>query len=255
MRSETGGFVLLKHKFYINRKAAAISILLICIFTGTTSLHAETKLITISSYTTSVQDQDFNVKTNIAIAAGKLNGFAVQPGEVFSFNNVVGEGSAANGFLTGRVLYQDTAAYESGGGICQVSSTLFNAMLLAGCSITERYRHSRPVRYVPLGLDATIRYGKKDLRMKNLHTHPVYIFTSMNDRSLTIIIKSERELQNLYEVVTEEEEINLPFANDENKTIRSGISIYVYRKRIQGKNIIENHLLYKDFYPPVNVER
>ncbi len=236
-------------------KAVAVSILLICILAGMSPLHAEKELITISSFTTSVQDQDFNVKTNIALAAGKLNGFAVQPGEVFSFNKVVGEGSASNGFLTGRVLYQDTIAYESGGGICQVSSTLFNAMLLAGCSITERYRHSRPVRYVPLGLDATIRYGKKDLRMKNLHSHPLYIFTTVNDISLTILIKSERSLQNLYEVITEEEEINLPFADDENKTIRPGISIYVYRKRIQGKTIIENYLLYKDFYPPVNVER
>jgi vancomycin resistance protein YoaR len=236
-------------------KILTISIILICMLTSTPSLHADTELITISSYTTSVQDQDFNVKTNIALAAGKLNGFAVMPGEVFSFNKVVGEGSAGNGFLTGRVLYQDAAAYESGGGICQVSSTLFNAMLLSGFTVSERHRHSRPVRYVPLGLDATIRYGKKDLRMKNQHSHPIYIFTTMNDRSLTILIKSERNLQNLYEVVTEEEEVNLPFANDENKTIRPGISIYVYRKRIQGKNIIESHLLYKDFYPPVNVER
>ncbi len=228
--------------------------IIVC-FTTQSSLHADTELVTISSFTTSVQDQEFNVKTNIALAAGKLNGFVIGPGEVFSFNRVVGDGSAANGFLTGRVLYQDTVAYESGGGICQVSSTLYNALLLAGCSITERYRHSRPVRYVPLGLDATIRYGKKDLRMKNLHSHPLYIFASMNDRSLSIVIKSEKNLQNLYEVITEEEEINLPFANDENRTIRPGVSIYVYRKRMQGNTIIESYLLYKDFYPPVNVEK
>lgn len=241
----------------MNKLSAKItSLLFIIVFFSTqSSPYSRDELITISSYTTSVQDQDFNVKTNIALAAGKLNGLAVMPGEVFSFNKVVGEGSAENGFLTGRVLYQDTTAYESGGGICQVSSTLFNAMLLSGFSVTERHRHSRPVRYVPMGLDATIRYGKKDLRMKNLHSHPLYISTSMNDKSLTILIKSERNLQNLYEVVTEEEEINLPFANDDNKIIRPGISIYVYRKRIQGTKVIENYLLYKDFYPPVNIER
>ena len=245
----------MNYKFYINGKASAVSILLVWILTSSPTLHADTELLTISSFTTSVQDQEFNVRTNIALAAAKLNGVVIQPGEVFSFNRVVGDGSSANGFLTGRVLYQDTVAYEPGGGICQVSSTLFNALLLAGCSITERYRHSRPVRYVPLGLDATIRYGKKDLKMKNLHSYPVYIFASVNDRSLSIVIKSERDLQNLYEVITEEEEINLPFENVENKTIRSGVSIYVYRKRMQGNTIIESYLLYKDFYPPVNVEK
>ncbi len=241
----------------MNRLSKPI-ILILILFTGfnkTPPLHAKDELITISSFTTSVQDQDFNVKTNISLAAGKLNGTKIESGEVFSFNKTVGDGSAANGFLTGRVLYQDTIAYESGGGICQVSSTLFNAMLLAGCSITERYRHSRPVRYVPIGLDATIRFGKKDLKMKNLSAHPIYIFTSLNDKSLTIMIKAERNIQNSYEVYTEEEEINLPFENNENNTIRPGISIYVYRKRMQNNTVIENFLLYKDFYPPVNIER
>jgi vancomycin resistance protein YoaR len=234
----------------------AITILLftIFLFESPSSLHAGSELITISSFTTSVEDQDFNVKTNIALAAGKLNGRVIQPGEVFSFNSVVGDGSAANGFLSGRVLYQDTIAYESGGGICQVSSTLFNALLLAGCSITERHRHSRPVRYVPLGLDATIRYGKKDLRMKNSNSFPLFIFAAINDRSLTLMIKSERMQQHSYEIYTEEEEINLPFANNENKTIRPGISIYVYRKKIVSGTAAENLLLYKDFYPPVNVD-
>lgn len=229
--------------------------LLASVFNTNFTLYADKELITISSFTTSVQDQEFNVKTNIALAAGKLNGMVIQPGEIFSFNKAVGDGSAANGFLTGRVLYQDTVAYESGGGICQVSSTLFNSFLLSGCTIIERHRHSRPVRYVPLGLDATIRYGKKDLRVKNLHSYPLYIFASMNDKSLTITIKSERNLQNLYEITTEEEEINLPFLKDENRRIRPGISIYVYRKRIQNGNVIERFLLYKDFYPPVNIDR
>lgn len=237
-------------------KLLTLSIIIITSLQGTvSSLYSDTELITISSYTTSVQDQEFNVKTNIALAAGKLNGTVIQPGEVFSFNSVVGDGSAANGFLTGRVLYQDTIAYESGGGICQVSSTIFNAMLLAGFSITERYRHSRPVRYVPLGLDATIRYGKKDLRMKNVSSQPFYIFTVMNDRSLSVIIKSYRKIQNTFEVYTEEEELNLPFTGNENGTIRPGISIYVYRKKIMNTAAHENYLLYKDFYPPVNVEK
>lgn len=234
---------------------ASLFLLTFC-FVLKSPLYAAGDLVTISSFTTSVEDQDFNVKTNIALAAGKLNGTVISPGEIFSFNRTVGDGSAANGFLTGRVLYRDTAAYEPGGGICQVSSTLFNAMLLAGFNITERHRHSQPVRYVPLGLDATIRYGKKDLRMKNTHPSPLYLFTSINEKSLTIIIKGEKRIQNDYEINTEVEEINLPFTNNnDDKTIQPGISIYVYRKKILNNKPAENTLLYKDFYPPVNVGR
>ena len=218
-------------------------------------LNADIKLITLASYTTSIEDQDYNVKANIAIAANKLNGTTIKPDEIFSFNTVVGEGSAANGFFTGRVLYRDTVAYEAGGGICQVSSTLFNAMLLSGFTIIERHRHSNPVRYTPLGLDATIRYGKKDLRMKNPTSDLLYIYTSMNDKSLTIMISGSVNPNHSFEVYTEEEEINLPFREDENQKIRPGISVYVYRRMLQNGTVIKNLLLYKDFYPPVNLAR
>jgi len=106
-----------------------------------------------------------------------------------------------------------------------------------------------------MGLDATIRYGKKDLRMKNSSLYPLYVFTVINDKSLTIMIKGEKNLQNSYEVYTEEDDINLPFASDENKAVKPGISIYVYRKKMHGNTVVQNSLLYKDFYPPVNVER
>jgi len=224
-------------------------------FTAGSPLFAGQDLVTISSYTTSVEDQDANVKTNILLASGKLNGTVVRPGEVFSFNKTVGEGSAANGFLNGRVLYQDTTAYEPGGGICQVSSTLFNAMLLAGCTIKERFRHSHPVRYVPLGRDATIRYGKKDLRMKNSTPHVIYIFSAANEKSITIFVKGDISHTNSYELYTEEEEVNLPFTKEENRTVKPGLSVDVYRKKLLNGTVVENSLLYKDFYPPYKTEQ
>jgi vancomycin resistance protein YoaR len=223
--------------------------IIVCLFISDYKLNADVKFQTLSSYTTSIADQDQNVKVNIALAANKLDGIVIKPNEVFSFNSVVGDGSAANGFFTGRVLYQDTVAYEPGGGICQVSSTLFNAMLLSGFTIIERHRHSNPVRYTPIGLDATIRYGKKDLRMKNTTSDNLYIYTSMNDKSLTIMINGSMSLRHNFEIYTEEEEINLPFKEDENQKIRPGISVYVFRKKILDGNVLENLLLYKDFYP------
>lgn len=209
--------------------------------------------VILSSYTTSVAEQEQPVKTNIRMSSLKLNGVEIPAGKIFSFNETVGEGSAANGYLSGRVLYQDRSAYEAGGGICQVSSTLFNALLLAGCVIVERHRHAYPVTYVSLGLDATIRYGKKDLRMKNPHQHPILISSSMNDSTLLITIRSGRKLSGSFEIYTEEETLNIPF-EESGRRVKPGTTIYVYRKTILNGKVKETALLYRDFYPPTYID-
>ncbi len=222
-------------------------ILIITYFPNT--LHSENRIV-ISSFSTSVADQDDAVKKNISIACDRINGAMLKSGDVFSFNETVGEGSVKNGFVDGRVLYRDHIRYEPGGGLCQVSSTLFNVMLMAGCRIVERHRHFQPVTYVPLGLDATIKYGKKDLRMRNTLSQNFYISASMNDKSLIIIIYGEKKLNYRYLIDTDEDEIAIPFAKEKER-IRQGISVYVYRKKFKDNELIENFLLYKDFYPPV----
>jgi len=207
--------------------------------------------VMVASFSTSVEDQDSNVKRNIAMACARLDNTVIKSGSIFSFNDTVGEGSAKNGFADGRVLYRDRVAYEPGGGICQVSSTLFNAFLLAGMDIVVRHRHFQPVTYVPLGLDATIKYGKKDLRMRNRYRGGLVIRASMNEKSLVVKIMAEEKLPFLYDLFTEEEEIPVPFADDDQEKIRNGISVHVYRKKYSGNKLIETFLLYKDFYPPV----
>ena len=84
---------------------------------------SDNQLITVSSYITSVEDQDQGVKTNLQIACRRLNGHVIMPKEIFSFNDVVGEGSAKNGYVNGRVLYREEARWEPGGGLCQISTT------------------------------------------------------------------------------------------------------------------------------------
>lgn len=235
----------------INHKIPAALCILAVMLSGITPAHPGAPWdIIISSYSTPVADQEEAVKTNIRIASSRLNGVEILPGETFSFNKTVGEGSAANGYLSGRVLYQDRVAFEPGGGICQVSSTLFNALLISGFTIIERHRHSNPVMYVPPGLDATIRYGRKDLRMKNPHPHSVLIYTSMNEGSLVITIKADRNIPDTYEVFTEEEVINIPFEENPEKKVKPGASIYVYRKKFTSGKGAETALLYRDFYPP-----
>ena len=212
---------------------------------------AEDTVIT-ASFSTSLAGQDDNVKRNIMAACRKLNGIRISPDSVFSFNDAVGEGSAKNGFFPGRVLYRDRVAVEPGGGLCQVSSTLFNALLMAGCVIIERHRHFQPVTYVPLGLDATIKYGKKDLRIRNPHPCALRIETHASDSSLIVKITAGQQLKFRYEIYTEEDQISVPAADDADR-IRQGISVLVYRKRYQGDRLIDNALLYRDYYPPVYI--
>jgi len=208
------------------------------------------QFITVASYITSVEDQDQGVKTNLQIACRKLNGYIIMPKAAFSFNDVVGEGSAKNGYVNGRVLYREEARWEPGGGLCQVSTTLFNTLLAAGFNIIERHRHLRPVTYAPLGLDATIYYGKKNLRLKNPFNQKFYIETILTEKSLSIIVKAENQLPYRYELTTEEEETEIPIL-DKSRPIKQGMSIYVNRRRYSENKLLDSATLYKDYYPPV----
>lgn len=210
----------------------------------------ESSLLTAASYATSVEDQDGGVKTNLQLACRRLNGYLILPKAVVSFSEIVGEGSAKNGFVNGRVLYRDEVRYEPGGGLCQASTTLFNTLLAAGFIIVERHRHLQPVTYVPLGLDATIRYGKKDLKMKNPFQQRFRIEATLSDKSLLIALKSETPLTYRYEIITEEEDVEIPLV-DRSRPVRQGVSVYVSRRKMSGNTITESSLLYKDFYPPV----
>ncbi|MEK7151221.1 MAG: VanW family protein [Patescibacteria group bacterium] len=105
---------------------------------------------------------------NIHVGAKKINGIILGPGENFSFNDVLGEVTASTGFVPELVIKSGTLTPEYGGGICQVSTTLFRAAMKAGLPILERHAHSLPVRYYnPQGYDATIYPGVSDLRFKN----------------------------------------------------------------------------------------
>jgi len=91
----------------------------------------------------------------------------------FSINNTVGERSVENGYLDAKIIVGDNFELGLGGGLCQVSSTLYNACLLAGLEIVERGNHNLAVAYVPLGLDATVAYGVQDFIFKNNTDYPL----------------------------------------------------------------------------------
>ena len=234
------------------RKAAIFLLSVFLTVSACGTGYAGTKGIVIASFSSDLADQTGSVKQNIQLAADRLDGTVISPGGVFDFNAIVGEGNAVNGFVDGAVLYRDGIRMEPGGGLCQVSSTVFNAMLMGGFRIIERHRHFQPVTYVPLGLDATIKYGKKNLRMKNSLRQPVTVRITMNQKSLTAVIIGQTPLAWTYVIETDEEEISIPFRESgDERRIRPGMNIYIYRKKMKGNRMVERFLMYRDFYPPV----
>lgn len=121
----------------------------------------------IGQYTTHFDSSQINRTENIRLAAKALDGKRLAPGERFSFNRSVGERNVEAGFKVAQIIEGDAFVPGLGGGVCQVSSTLYNAVLLAQLDILERHQHSLPVNYVPSGQDATVAYGVLDFRFKN----------------------------------------------------------------------------------------
>ncbi len=123
---------------------------------------------------------------NVALAAESIRGRVLAPGESFSYNRIIGPTTAARGFREAPVLINDELVPGEGGGVCQVSSTLFNVALLADLQILAHTNHSRPVPYLPVGRDATVNSGALDLRFRNTTGHHLLLWASVSGRSLTI---------------------------------------------------------------------
>ena len=130
-----------------------------------------------------------NRKSNIRLACTRFDGMVLQPGEQFSYNAVVGERTAEAGFKVAPV-YSGTAHLDGlGGGICQVSSTLYNAALYAGLQIDDRTCHTMTVGYLPLGLDATVDWPDTDFKFTNNRDYPVRIKAWVDDAGRTLTIE------------------------------------------------------------------
>ena len=129
---------------------------------------------------------------NIKLASEKLDGLVLMPGEQVSFNGIVGRRTQAAGFQIAGVYKNGKHDVDVGGGICQVSSTFYNAALLANLKIAERHNHSRPVPYVPVGRDATVDYGSLDLVIANNSDHAIAIDSEYHPGKLTFRILGQK---------------------------------------------------------------
>ncbi|SKA01642.1 VanW family protein [Selenihalanaerobacter shriftii] len=217
----------------------------------------------LSFYVTVFDIEDKNRVKNIKEASQRINGLLLMPGEVFSFNEVVGPRTLKAGFKEAIEIVNQEFVSGVGGGICQISSTLYNSVLLSNLKVVERQNHSRPVGYVSLGRGATVYYDYLDFKFKNNLSIPIMILSKViKDR---IIVSIMGESQN-YEVQisTSEPEIleykkikkqDSSLKDDQQKLVRegrNGYSVVVKKRVLINGEVVNESIVSKDIYQPID---
>jgi vancomycin resistance protein YoaR len=144
----------------------------------------------IGHYVTYFNSSNRERSHNISLATKAINNHVVFPGETFSFNRVVGKRTAEKGYLSAPIIVKGELAEGIGGGICQVSSTLYNAVDQSGLEILERYSHSKRVPYVPNGRDATVSWYGPDFTFKNKYNQPILIRANARNGKMVVMLFS-----------------------------------------------------------------
>jgi len=198
---------------------------------------------------------------NIRLAAEKINGTLLMPGEVFSFNERVGPRTRERGFQEGPIIIDSKIGSGLGGGVCQVSSTLYNAILKAGIKPIERRCHSVPSKYVGLGLDATVDWGNIDFKFQNSFDYPIWIESNIRNFQLYVNIyshsslaKREYAIKNyIYETIPPKtrvlEDAGLP--PEKISVVQSGQNGYrvkVIRDVYEEGRLVDSEVISNDFY-------
>ncbi|MGE5628673.1 MAG: VanW family protein [Solirubrobacterales bacterium] len=202
---------------------------------------------------------------NIATATRSVNGKVLMPGETFSFNGIVGERTAARGYQEAPVIIGNKVDSGLGGGICQVSTTLYNAVLKANLKIAERSHHTLPSHYVPLGMDATVDWGNLDFKFTNSYSYPLYIQGSTGGGYVTFSIYSNSALasttctvtNNVYETIpATTTTVDDPTLSEGQTVVEqpayTGYKVTVYRNIYTNGAFVNQETVSNDYYKPVN---
>lgn len=148
----------------------------------------------LSSYQTFFNPHNENRSHNIEQSSKAIDHYVVMPGQVFSFNKVVGIRTIQRGYKPARIIVRGEYSEGIGGGICQTSSTLFNSVDKAGLKVLQRYSHSKNVPYVPKNRDATVSWGGYDFKFKNQLNEPVIIVSNISHGILNISIYGPKSI-------------------------------------------------------------
>ena len=216
--------------------------------------------IKIAEYSTKFDKSQKGRTKNIRLAAEKINGYILSPGDIFSFNKVVGERTRDKGYQEAPVFIGNQTVSDIGGGVCQVSSTLYNLALLTNLEIIERTNHSLPVSYVPLGRDATVNYDTIDLKFKNNTEGNLLLISEVVEDTLTVKFFGKDKLPFSVELISEtvktiqppvtiKEDKNLPKGEVRIKQGTPGFTVKLWKKYISSE-VEEKSLVSIDTYNP-----
>lgn len=213
-----------------------------------------------SQFTTYFSMDDNNRVQNIITAASAINNSIIMPNQTFSFNKATGLRNKDNGYLEAPVIIGGEYIPDIGGGVCQVSSTLYNAALLGGLEIIERRNHSLPPGYIDKGRDATVSDNYIDFVFKNITQIPIYIRSTVKGNWLEVVLYSVKNNEYNVSIITEvieeldfetkiTEDPNLPIGVIEEQRIgRKGYKVQSYRVFTYKDGKEERELLSKDTY-------
>jgi len=147
----------------------------------------------LGDFSTDYSSSTNNRKENVKLSASKFNNLKLEPNQEISFNDQIGDITEEEGFKTATVIVSGEYEKGVGGGVCQVSTTLYNSLILSDLEITERHNHSRPINYVDLGTDAAVAKGYKDLKFKNNTNHPILILAQADGNTLNFKVLGNSE--------------------------------------------------------------
>lgn len=216
----------------------------------------------LSTFSTRYDASDTDRTTNLVLACQKLNGKVIMPGETFSYNATLGPRTYAAGYRNGKIYENGQVVDGLGGGICQISSTLYNAALMSDMEIVERRNHQFVTSYVDEGRDATVVYGSTDFRFKNTRTYPVRLVASAKGGVATVSVYGIKEADREYTYSFRTEPIStIPYTTKyvEDSSLSAGQEVVTQKgtnglvcktymtKMLNGK-IVSTELLSTDTY-------
>jgi len=203
----------------------------------------------LGNYSTSLKNKEENTIYNIRLSSDVINGILIKPQEIFSFNKYIGPAEKADGYKESTIIANGVFVNGYGGGICQVSSTLYNAALLANLPIIERYNHSvygEATKYVPLGQDAAIFYGFKNLSFKNNSNNAIVIFSKVFRDALQVSIFGEDEYKAEVEIISKDKKVvDYQIIREKDSKLKAGKEIVV-QEGVPGYQIKTYRIVRKD---------
>ena len=186
-----------------------------------------------ATFSTNFSSSTAERKHNIALCTKKLNGSMISPLQVFSFNDIIGVRSEENGYKPAKIIKNGEFVSGVGGGICQVSTTLYNALLLSGIDVLEVHKHSLPVSYISPSLDAMVSWGSADLKFKNNTNLPIFISSKCDNDTITFSIYGDTKEKNV--VIKTKSEIVNTIKSSDDKIIKDTDKKYIDKIMFKGE--------------------